>query len=234
MTFGELLGNLLGWLGQFVEWTFAWVPRYSIVKWNERGVKYPSGREPFELTNMKRSCPRVVQWFFLRNIIPGCRRVHVFPTCWVIPFCRLRGLHWYCPNLSAIEKHHISRMVLPVPSLPLETKDGVQCEVGMVLTYHIVDVTIYEVDNFNPDDNIAEVAQGELQDIVTGHEWDQLQGKTSEESRLGKKLVKRMGAALEKFGIEVESCRPTCQIKLRAATHHFGVNIAHQESQHPL
>lgn len=234
MTLGELLGNLLGWLGQFVEWTFAWVPRYSIVKWNERGVKYPSGREPFELKNTKRSCPHVVQWFFLRNIIPGCRQVHVFPTCWVLPICRIRGLHWYCPNLSALEKHHISRMVLPVPSLPLETKDGVQCEVGMVLTYHITDVTVYEVENFNPDDNIAEVAQGELQDIVTSHEWEQLQGKTNEESRLGKKLVKRMGAALEKFGIEVESCRPTCQIKLRSATHHFGVNVMHQETQHPL
>lgn len=184
MTFGELLGSLLGWLGVFVEWVFDWVPRYEIVQYNERGVKYPRGKKPYEL---------------------------------------LPGVHWYVPNLDEIETHHISRMVLNVASLPLETDDDRRVEVGLVLTYHIVDVLRFEVENFQADDNIAEAAQGALRDIVTSHTWAALEADTEEGTRLGGKLTRRMGKALEKFGVEVESCRPTEQITLDGAIRHFGV-----------
>ncbi len=42
----DLIGGLLGWLGNFVEWVFDWIPRCEIVQWNERGVFYPAGRQP--------------------------------------------------------------------------------------------------------------------------------------------------------------------------------------------
>jgi regulator of protease activity HflC (stomatin/prohibitin superfamily) len=135
------------------------------------------------------------------------------------------GCHWYVPNLDDIEKHHVCRDVLVVDSLPLETADAPprRVEVGMVLTYHIVDVLKYEVENVNADVNMAEAAQGALQDIVTSHTWDDLRGDTAEGTRLGGKLARRMGKALEKFGVEVESCRPTDQVTLDSATRHFGI-----------
>ncbi|KPJ74791.1 MAG: hypothetical protein AMS19_14855, partial [Gemmatimonas sp. SG8_23] len=80
VTFGELIGALFGWLGGFVEWIFDWVPVYEIVQVNERGVKYPRGKDAVQLDP---------------------------------------GIHWYVPNLTEIQKHHISRMVLNVESLPL-------------------------------------------------------------------------------------------------------------------
>lgn len=221
---GELIGALLGWLGEFVQWIFGWVPNYEIIQWNERGVKYPAGRRPFELSPDRRACPTWLRWLLLRNVLPGGRRLHIFPTRWLLPVVRMRGLHWYCPNLSEIEKHHISRMVLSVESLPLETADGKQCEVGMVLTYFISDVVRFEVENFDADESIAEAAQGAMQDIVTASTWDELQGNTAEGTRLGNKLALRMNKALEKFGIEVESCRPTEQIGLRAAFRQFGIS----------
>jgi hypothetical protein len=49
VTFGELLANLLGWLGDFIQWVFGWVPRYFLVHWDELGVKRPRGNEPREL-----------------------------------------------------------------------------------------------------------------------------------------------------------------------------------------
>lgn len=49
MTMGELMANLLGWLGSFIQWVFAWVPRYFIVCYNERGWKYHRGLDPWEL-----------------------------------------------------------------------------------------------------------------------------------------------------------------------------------------
>jgi hypothetical protein len=49
MTFGELIANLLGWLGEFIQWTFGWVPRYFLVHCDELGVKRHIGDEGQEL-----------------------------------------------------------------------------------------------------------------------------------------------------------------------------------------
>lgn len=226
---GELISALFGWIGSLAEWIIGWVPNYEIIRWNERGVKYPAGHRPFELSPHRRSCPTWLRWLLLRNVLPGGRRLHLFPSRWLLPIVRMRGIHWYCPNLSEIETHHISRMVLIVESLPLETKEteeekAQEVEIGMVLTYHIVDVCKYEVENYDADESMSEAAQGAMADIVTNHTWSQLQGKSDETSRLGKKLRGRMDKGLERFGVEVETCRPTEQIRLRrGAMRLFGV-----------
>lgn len=185
MTFGELLGSLLGWLGNFVEWLVDWVPVYEIVQFNEMGVRYHCGNEPIELGP---------------------------------------GVHWYIPNLDTIEKHHASRDVLQIESLSLETSDGIAVQVGMVLTYHITDVLRYEVENLDADEAMSEVAQGAMREIVTSHSWDDLRSTTEDGTRLGNKLKNRMSKVLDRFGVEVESCRPTDQIRLARAMMLFGVN----------
>lgn len=132
------------------------------------------------------------------------------------------GMHWYVPNLTSIVKHHAAHQVLRVAPLSLETSDGVPVQVGMVLTYRIVDVLKFEVENWDADDSLDEVAQGELQEIVTSSPWDDLKGATSEGTRLGGKLARRMSKALGRFGIEVDSCRPMDQIRLARAMRLFG------------
>lgn len=188
MTLGELLGALLGWLGNFVEWLFRWIPIYVIVQVNERGVKYPRGQDAIELDP---------------------------------------GIHWYIPNLTEVVKHHVSRCVLYIEPLSLETGDepSKRVQVGAVLTYHVTDVLTYEVENYDADESMHEVAQGALQDIITNAKWTELQGQTGEGTRLGNKLAGRMGKALEKFGVAVESCRPTDMVTLDTTQRVFGVDL---------
>lgn len=49
MTFGEFLAQLLGWLGEFVAWIFAWVPRRLVINCAHAGVHYPMGDEASRL-----------------------------------------------------------------------------------------------------------------------------------------------------------------------------------------
>ncbi len=188
MSLSELLGGMLGWLAEFIEFVVSFVPHIEIIQFNERGVRYVRGKRPTE----------------------------VKPGVW-----------WYWPWCTQIEKHNISRDVLVVESLPLETNDipARRVEVGMVLTYHIVDVVQYEAENIDADESMAEAAEGAMQDIITTCLWEDLNGDTSEGTRLGGKLARRMGKALEKFGVEVESCRPTEQITLDSVSRHFGVRM---------
>lgn len=187
MTFGELLGAILGWLGELIEFIISFVPRITIVQWNERGVRYVRGLEPTEIE----------------------------PGVW-----------WYWPWCTEIEKHHVNRRVLDVEDLSLETGDGKPVQVGMVLTYHITDVLRYEVENFEPDENMAVAAQGALRDVVLEFTWEELTRSTEEGKRLAGQLKSRMGRSLEKFGVAIETCRPNDQIKLRLAARLFGVSHA--------
>lgn len=185
MTFGELVAQLFGWLGEFIEWLMSWVPRYTIVQYNERGVKYVRGKKPTEL---------------------------------------LPGIRWYWPITTDIEKHHTNRSVVNVAPLTINTKDGKPCVIGMVVTGHITDVLKYEVENLDADESMAEVARAGLRNIVTEHRWEELGAQAEEGNRLEKKLTKRMGDALQKFGFTVESCRPTDQVLVPYVVRAFGVN----------
>lgn len=182
MTLGELVANLLGWLGDFIQWVFGWVPRYHIVRWNERGVKYHRGLEPHELDN---------------------------------------GLHWYVPNLDRMVNHWTSQCVLRVPSICVETKDGVAVEVGLVITFNITDVLQYEVENYDAEDSMDEVAQGMLRFLVTSMTWAEVCTP-----RLNLRLLRRAQASLGRFGVKVAGCRPADLVRLGTGAHRlFGVNI---------
>jgi regulator of protease activity HflC (stomatin/prohibitin superfamily) len=185
VTLGELLAQLIGWLGDFVQFLIGFVPHLIIVRVNERGVLYPGGGDAREL---------------------------------------LPGLHWYFPWRSKVVTHEVTRFTLPIDPIPLETEDGIMVEVGLVVTYRVSDIVMYEVDNFIADDNIRETAEGELCSIVKTNKWSDLCAPSDEGSRLEKKLRGRMAKALEKFGVDVEGCRPNAQVRLSAATHMFGVH----------
>lgn len=185
MSFGELIAQLLGWSGEFVEWIISWIPRYEIVQWNQRGVRYIRGKQP----------------------------TAVDP-----------GLRWYWPWQTTIVKHHVNRQVLRIATLSLETADETKVGVGMVLTYFINDVLKYEVENFDADDSLAEVAQGGLRRIVTNHNWADLCVTGDEGTVLERTLKESMSKDLKRFGVRVESCRPTDLVQLDMAFRAFGVN----------
>lgn len=49
MTFGEVLAQLIGWLGSLVDWVLSWFPRMIVLPSDEVAVKQVAGREPVRL-----------------------------------------------------------------------------------------------------------------------------------------------------------------------------------------
>ena len=187
MSFGELFAAALGWLGDLIKWIISFVPRYAIVRANQKAVRYVLGRAPTEVRP---------------------------------------GVSWYWPWSTSIVVHYSNRDVLQLESMPLETKDGVKGEVGMVVRYRIVDVLAYEVDNFEPQANMAEVAQAGLRDIITEHSWEDLTVLAKDGTRFEQKLSRRMQETLAQFGVKVEGVRPTSQVRLDRALRVFGLRQA--------
>lgn len=143
------------------------------------------------------------------------------------------GVHWYWPWQTTIRVLFTARDLLTIPSISIETSDDIAVQVGAVLTYHISNAVKYEVENFEAAQNMAEVAQGALRNIVTTHTWKELSARAEEGSRLEGKLARRMQEDLSKFGVTVESVRPTDQVRLASANRVFGVNLSIQ-SEGPL
>lgn len=141
------------------------------------------------------------------------------------PIARGPKVHWYWPWQTTIRIYCVQRDLLVVPSLSLETADKIQVQVGAVVVFRISDILKYEVENYQTEQNMAEVAQGALRNIVTRHTWDELSDSAEEGSRLEGKIIRRMQKDLEKFGVTVESARPTDQVRLQSATRVFGVTI---------
>lgn len=46
MALGELVAQLLGWLGELIQWVISLCPRYKIVRYRQAAVFYPAGEEP--------------------------------------------------------------------------------------------------------------------------------------------------------------------------------------------
>jgi regulator of protease activity HflC (stomatin/prohibitin superfamily) len=49
MTFGEVVAQLIGWLGDLVQWILSWFPRMEIIPSDELGVRQVAGAEPTEM-----------------------------------------------------------------------------------------------------------------------------------------------------------------------------------------
>ena len=230
---GELLTQLFGWLGHLVAWIVGWCPVYRVVPWNERGVKYMGGAKPVELSPDRRFVPYWVRWLLLRRVWYAPRWT-ITPRWFrrlVRKACSTRGMHWYVPNTTEINTHHINRCVLRIESMSLETADDPpqQIQIGMVLTYHIVDVLKYEVENYDADESMSDVAEAGLRNIVTEMTVSQLRQVARESGRFEKMLAKRMQETLGKFGVEVETARPSDQVKLRQAMRLFGVEMVAEQ-----
>jgi len=135
------------------------------------------------------------------------------------------GTHWYVPNLTEVTMMHTSRMVLAVDDISLETSDGVPCQIGLTMSYHITDPVTYRTENYEAEDGLAEMAEAALRDAVMERTWDRLKESTEDGKKLEKMLSTRLQRSLERFGIEVESCRPTDQVRIERAVRVFGTLV---------
>ncbi len=185
MTFGELLGAIFGWLGEFIEFLLSFIPRFTIIRSNERGVRYRGGRRPTE-------------------VHPGVR--------------------WYWPWYTHIVRHLVVPTPLYLHGNSLHAKGGERVQVGWVVVYQITDVVTFEVDVYEAEDSLEELAQGVARDLIMQEDWESLRKPVTEGSALGGKLKRKMQAGLGRFGVEVLSCRPTDQVKLDSAGRLFGVS----------
>jgi len=183
MTFGELLAALLGWLGDFIEWIISFVPKYVIIRCNEKMIKFPASKNAIE---------------------------------------KGPGIYWYWPIVTEVYRIFTARHTLEVEYMTLETLDELPIVIGLVMTVHITNATKYIVENVDAEDGIVEVASGTLRDIVMENDWNSLVHAADDGKRLNQKLTRRLGESLKKFGIKVESARPTDQVRVRAAYRFFG------------
>lgn len=135
------------------------------------------------------------------------------------------GWHWHVPAICRFVVVWTAADSIEVESRSLETQDGVAIQLGAVVVYRIRDPYAWDVENINADNNLAEAAQGALRDIAQELTWAQLAKPASEGSRLEAMLTRRMGSALERFGVELVSCRPSDQVRLSGAHRIFGVHV---------
>lgn len=133
------------------------------------------------------------------------------------------GTFWYVPNRGRIVTHYTTRFVMELEPMALETKDGIAVAIGVTITGSIKDVFAYEVDNWTPDDNMIERAKSGLRELVMSSTWEQLCKPVEEGSRLEGKLKIRIEKALLDFGVEIERCGFTDQVRLQGAHRLFGM-----------
>lgn len=134
------------------------------------------------------------------------------------------GTFWFIPNRGQVNIHFVTRFILEIEPLALETKDGIAISIGMTVTGAITDVYKYDVENLTPDANMIERAKFGLREIVMEHLWTELCKSTGEGTRLEGKLSTRMQKVLENFGLTVEHVGFTDQIRLGVGAHRlFGM-----------
>jgi len=123
------------------------------------------------------------------------------------------GIFWYWPIVTELEETNVMSQVLPLDPQNLETKDGKTVTVDGVCIFSIFDVKKYLVDNYNADENCAEVAATAIRDIVKSHTHAELQNEDGRGA--DKSLTAKVAGKLRKYGVEVEVCKLRSYSKTR-------------------
>lgn len=134
-----------------------------------------------------------------------------------------RGVLWHVPNLDYTHVVVTSRQVLQVAPVAVQTPEGFAVKVGCAIAYRVADPVKYLIETWDVGEAMAEYAQGAITAVVTTEDWSKLMGNREGGTWLGKRLEQRLTKELERFGVEVESVRPTDQVRLRGAFQVFGI-----------
>jgi regulator of protease activity HflC (stomatin/prohibitin superfamily) len=114
------------------------------------------------------------------------------------------GLHFWWPISTEIEIFNVVRNVLNLRSQTLLTRDGKTVVASGVLTYSIVDLPKFAVENYDAVDSIAELGLAGLRRAVVQRTFAQLSCGLADVDR---RLTKECQRLLTTLGVEVESAR---------------------------
>lgn len=117
------------------------------------------------------------------------------------------GPVFYWPITTTIETCPVNRQVLAIPAQTCSTLEGKTVVLAGVLTYKVVDVKKFLVENFEADESVCEVVSSVLRDVVSERDWDALQAnnRNTVDNALGRKAA----TLLESYGCVVERLRIT-------------------------
>lgn len=117
------------------------------------------------------------------------------------------GPVYYWPLMTTIETCPVTRQVLSIPAQTCSTIDGKTVVLAGVLTYKVVDVRKFLVENYEADDAVCEVVSSVLRDVVSERDWDALQANNR--NTVDNALTRKAAVLLESYGCEIERLRIT-------------------------
>lgn len=133
------------------------------------------------------------------------------------------GLVWYWPLWTTYFQCATNRQVLDLNEEPVMTSDGKSCLVAGVITYNVADPYKYLVENYDADENIAEVASASLRAVVIQNEFEHIQDSEYRDD-IEETLTEECADILKDFGVVVERVRITSFAPTRVICH-SGITI---------
>lgn len=117
------------------------------------------------------------------------------------------GPVFFWPITTTMETCPVTRQVLPILAQTCSTLDGKTIVLAGVLTYRVVDVVKFLVDNYEADESVQEIVSSVLRDVVSERDWDSLQANNR--NTVDNALTRKAASMLDSYGCEVEKLRIT-------------------------
>lgn len=117
------------------------------------------------------------------------------------------GPVFYWPIMTTIETCPVTRQVLPISAQTCSTLDGKTIVLAGVLTYKVIDVVKFLVENYEADESVQEVVSSVLRDVVSERDWESLQANNR--NTVDNALTRKSSLMLDSYGCEVEKLRIT-------------------------
>jgi len=147
--------------------------------------------------------------------------VNILPKIYFMPAYEsgvlfIRGKHikkvtpgpiFFWPLTTTIETCPTTRQVLPIPSQTCSTIDGKTIVLAGVLTYKVVDVVQFLVENYEADESVREIVSSVLRDVVSERDWKSLQANNR--NTVDNALTRKAALMLSSYGCDVEKLRIT-------------------------
>ncbi len=114
------------------------------------------------------------------------------------------GLHVYWPITTEVEIHPVVRQVISLEQQIIQTKDQKTVIADGVVVFAIGDIHRFLTENFDAEENIAELAQAGLRQAILSLTLEEID---SGRVKLDNRLTREANSALAGFGVNVESVR---------------------------
>lgn len=114
------------------------------------------------------------------------------------------GLHVWWPVTTEVETVPVVRQVIALAQQIIRTKDGKTVIADGVLVYSVGNVMVYLTENWDADQNIAEIAQAALRSAILSLTLEEID---SGRVKLDNKLTREATGLLQPFGVSTEALK---------------------------